>query len=178
MTKFFFCQRQVSEFRPQLRFPNEKAPLFPYDSVLQTILILKVWLSGIYWSQNISSASSKDSDFFSIFPKFPATKKPGCFLKGNSIIPAPALQWTDKPLLLQYTRPLIHGSSVSPKSLVRGPRRAVHAGSRLCWRAAWRAGFSQRHATDKTWHWAWSWVFVVNSGLKPQNKMLPLWDFG
>lgn len=56
MTKFFFfffCQRQVYEFRPQLRFSNEKTPLFPYDSVLQTIFILKVWLSGLYWCKNI-----------------------------------------------------------------------------------------------------------------------------
>lgn len=36
-----FCQRQVSEFRPQLRFPNEKAPLSPYCLSYKQYSVLK-----------------------------------------------------------------------------------------------------------------------------------------
>lgn len=161
--KVLFCQRQVSEFRPQLRFPNEKAPLSSYDSVLQTIFIFKVWLSGIYWSKNTSSASSKDSDFCSIFSKFPAIKNLDVSFQETASFLSPH-PTPNEPKSLCFCKTHTRSSTatvcpLSPWCALLGEHSVLGADS-----AGEQPGFSQRHATDKTWHWTWSRIFVANSG--------------
>lgn len=118
--KILFCQHQVSEFRPQLRFPKEKALLSPHTHGLWrcptcNVFVFKVWISGIYWSKNIFFAYSKLL-IFSIFSKFPATKNLiFLFRKQHHLFP----QLIEEPSasVIHNTHSLT-ATSVSPKSLM------------------------------------------------------------